>query len=404
MRGQVILLTAVLVAVAVVAVLVLQSIASSSPGYGGVRAAYGVFSRDVSKAVGVLSSYVDYMGLASLVNFSASSARYAFLASALPYTGGADAYLYWLHVNRSLAMMNSTVVFFELNRGVLGLSVKQPTMVYRGGRSIKLYTPGYFNLTVMLQPVPNGTHLTQPLPSWVSRLSFYDSDGNEHNVHSFAIVLSSNLTSALYRSSVVMNVSLLALAGLNVTAQYGVSVRLLPRESSSDDVCGYRTCINITTTAPYGWTAYISIMNRTFIKTDDGAYIIGYSEVRDSKLYGLYNYTMYSAVYWIDLSANYVEPLVKIVVGNIPLYLVPNNTLCPPPPQNQKLENKYMYPLVYFNTTAAPVAPDVGKNVTRIDFSFRDYRVTYWVVHRGGVLSIGSGNLQNLKPLWPCSP
>ncbi|MGB9705870.1 MAG: hypothetical protein ACPL3C_10505, partial [Pyrobaculum sp.] len=184
MRGQVILLTAVLVAVAVVAVLVLQSIASSSPGYGGVRAAYGVFSRDVSRAVGVLSSYVDYMGLASLVNFSASSARYAFLASALPYIGGADAYLYWLHMNRTLAMMNSTVVFFELNRGVLGLSVKQPTMVYRGGRSIKLYTPGYFNLTVRLQPVPNGTRLKQPIPSWVS-LSFYDSGGIMRSVNNF---------------------------------------------------------------------------------------------------------------------------------------------------------------------------------------------------------------------------
>ncbi|AET33755.1 hypothetical protein [Pyrobaculum ferrireducens] len=399
MRGQIILLTAVLVAVAVVAVLVLQSIASSSPGYGGVRAAYGVFSRDVSKAVGVLSSYVDYMGLASLVNFSASSARYAFLTSALPYTGGANAYLYWLHMNRTLAMMNSTVVFFELNRGVLGLSVKQPTMVYRGGRSIKLYTPGYFNLTVMLQPVPNGTHLTQPLPSWVS-LSFYDSGGIMRSVNNFTIVLASNLASALYRSSVVMNVSLLALAGLNVTAQFGVSIRVLPQEQSGS-VCGDYICINITTTAPYGWTAYITVLNRTILQGD--SYSIYYKQVAAS--YGLYNYTTYSAVYWVDLSGMYVEPLLRVTVGDVQLYLLPFVTItCPQLSQNQDLKNRYSYPLVYFNITAAPIAPGIGKNVTRIDFSFRDYRVTYWVVHQGGVLSIGSGNLQNLKSLWPCSP
>ena len=43
MRGQVILVTALIIAVAVSAVLILQTVATSAPGFGGVRAAYGVF-------------------------------------------------------------------------------------------------------------------------------------------------------------------------------------------------------------------------------------------------------------------------------------------------------------------------------------------------------------------------
>jgi len=81
MRGQVILLTALMIAVAVSVVLILQSAAASAPGFGGVRAAYGVFSRDVSKAVEAVTSYLDYVGAVLLINFTENTASYALPAS-----------------------------------------------------------------------------------------------------------------------------------------------------------------------------------------------------------------------------------------------------------------------------------------------------------------------------------
>jgi len=368
-RGQAILLTALIIAVAVMAVLLLQSATSASPGYGGVRAAYGVFSRDVSKAVEALSSYVDYMGVVTLLNYSRSSALYA-----LPAAANAELYSRWLHVNKTAQAANASAAFFALNRGALGLSVLLPNGFSYDNGWVLLSVPHYFYAAAYLRPVPNGTSGLQGLTA-----TLYV-DGSPISLDDFQLITTCKNVIAKYRVSVVMNVSLLALAGLNITSEVHVQARFLPLGGD----CDY--CVNITTSKPYGWVAHFTVLNRTItINGAEGSHIV-YQEVPINTR--IINYTERSVVYALDWK-NYVEPIVVVYVGGIPLYQSPYD---PNPPyvcrSSDKIyiKNSGRVPVVLYNTTSAKIATNVGHNITGLDFSFRDWKVTYWVIHSGGIL------------------
>ncbi len=215
-------LTALIIAVAVSAVLILQSVATSAPGFGGVRAAYGVFSRDVSKAVEAITSYLDYVGAVSLINFTENTALYALPAVGLYVRGEPVEYCKWLHVNKTADMVNASMMFFVVNRAPLGLSVELPqrpppassckTLEFRGGDR----TVVGLNVTGL----PNGTLLVTP------QAENYD-NGLGRRVGQVSLVLPSRFVNMSYRASMVMDVSLLALAGLNVTREFNVSARVL---------------------------------------------------------------------------------------------------------------------------------------------------------------------------------
>jgi len=362
-RGQVILLTALIIAVAVLAVLLLQSATSASPGYGGVRAAYGVFSRDVSKAVEALSSYVDYMGVITLLNYSRSSALYA-----LPAAANAELYSRWLHVNKTAQAANASAAFFALNRGALGLSVLLPSGFSYDNGWVLLSVPRYFYAAAYLRPVPNGTS-GLPARLYVS--------GFLIPLNNFQLITAFRNATAAYRVGVVMNVSLLALAGLNITSETWVRARFLPPGGD----CDY--CINITTSKPYGWTAYFKVLNETFMGTS-----LVYVEVPVSAK--IVNYTQYSAVYQLEWK-NFVEPVVVAYIGNIPLYLWPTDPdlRCVKTSSGKaSVVNLGQMPAVLYNTTTAAVAPFVGNSVVRMDFSWRNWRATYWVVRANGYLNL----------------
>jgi len=365
MRGQAILLTALIIAVAVMAVLLLQSAMLASPGYGGVKAAYGVFSRDVSKAVEALSSYVDYMGVVTLLNYSKSATLYA-----LPAAANADLYSRWLHVNKTAQAANASAAFFILNRGALGLSVILPSgFSYDDGR-VLLSAPGYFYAAVYLKPVPNGT--LSNLQGLTARLYV---GGSSKSLREFQLITACKNATAKYRVSVVMNVPLLALAGLNITSETWVQARILKMDN-------HKLYINITTSKPYGWIAQFTVLNRT-IKGQD---YINYTYQEMPINSKIFNYTEKSAVYELDWSNNYVEPIVVVYVGYVPLHLSPHELRC-------VVESKYIKnlgrPIVLYNITNAKIdTTNVGHNVTRLDFSFRDWKVTYWIIHSGGYLNL----------------
>jgi len=359
-RGQAILLTALIIAVAVMAVLLLQSATSASPGYGGVRAAYGVFSRDVSKAVEALSSYVDYMGIVALLNYSRSSALYA-----LPAAANAELYTRWLHVNKTAQAANASAAFFILNRGALGLSVVLPSGFSYDDGWVLLSAPRYFYAAAYLRPVPNGT---SGLPA---RLYV---NGFLIPLNNFQLITAFRNATAAYRVSVVMNVSLLALAGLNITSETWVQARFLPPGGD----CDY--CINITTSKPYGWTAYFKVLNETFMGTS-----LVYVEVPVRAK--IVNYTQYSAVYQLEWN-NFAEPVVVAYVGNIPLYLWQAEPHLECNSTSPRVVNLGKMPAVLYNTTTARVAPFVGNSVVRLDLSWGNLRVTYWVVRANGYLNL----------------
>jgi len=383
-RGQAILLTALIIAVAVMAVLLLQSATLASPGYGGVRAAYGVFSRDVSKAVEALSSYVDYMGVVALLNYSKSATLYA-----LPAAANAELYSHWLHVNKTAQAANASAAFFALNRGALGLSVLLPSGFSYNNGWVLLDAPGYFYAAAYLKPVPNGTSTSlQGLPA-----TLYV-DGSPKSLKEFQLITACRNATAKYRVSVVMNVSLLALAGLNITSETWVRARFLPLGGG----CGY--CINITTSKPYGWIAHFTVLNRTIIEGQDHINFTYQEMPINSKIF---NYTEKSAVYELDWNNNYVEPIVAIYVGNVPLHLSPHELRCVV--ESKSIKNLGR-PIVLYNITNAKIdTTNVGHNVTRLDFSFRDWKVTYWIIHSGGYLNLNlDQNQQQTTSQEDCLP
>jgi len=378
-RGQAILLTALIIAVAVMAVLLLQSATLASPGYGGVRAAYGVFSRDVSKAVEALSSYVDYMGIVALLNYSGSATLYA-----LPAAANAELYSRWLHVNKTAQAANASAAFFILNRGALGLSVVLPSGFSYDNGWVLLSAPGYFYAAVYLKPVPNGT--SSSLQGLTATLYV---DGSPKSLKDLQLITACRNINATYRVSVVMNVSLLALAGLNITSEAWVQAKIL-------GIYNQRLYINITTSKPYGWIAHFTVLNRTTI---EGQNHINYTYQKIPINPKIFNYTESSAVYELDWSNNYIEPIVVVHVGNIPLYLTPHELHCD---VESKFVKNFGRPIVLYNITNADIDTNVGNYVTRLDFSFRDWKVTYWIIHSGGYLILNLYQTQQQATSQDC--
>ena len=387
MRGQVILLTALIIAVAVSAVLILQSVATSAPGFGGVRAAYGVFSRDVSKAVEAITSYLDYVGAVSLINFTENAALYALPAVGFDVKGEPVRYCKWLQVNKTADMVNASMMFFVVNRAPLGLSVELPqrpppagsckTLEFRGGdRTIVRLT---------IAGLPNGTLRTTP------QAVNYD-NGLERQVGQVSLVLPKSSVVLSYRASMVMDVSLLALAGLNVTREFTVSARVLGVDVNCPADVVY---VNITVSRPYMWTAKFEVLNRT-VYIEEGRLYINYSLAGIDV--DLVNYTEYSAVYSIKPEGlpegRLVEHVIKAYVANIPIYLVPAVAVNPQDAcQGSELRNNgWDVPIVLANFTKVNIldSPTLYRNVTKINYNIYNQEVTYWVIHRNGKIVFNS--------------
>jgi hypothetical protein len=404
MRGQVILLTALIIAMAVSAVLILQSVATSAPGFGGVRAAYGVFSRDVSKAVEAITSYLDYVGAVSLINFTENTALYALPAVGFDVKGEPVEYCKWLHVNKTADMVNASMMFFVVNRAPLGLSVELPqrpqpadsckTLEFRGGDRtiVRLNVTG----------LPNGTLLVTP------QAENYD-NGLKRQVEQFSLVLPKSSVALSYRASMVMDVSLLALAGLNVTREFNVSARVLGVDVNCP---AGGVCVNITVSRPYMWTAKFEVLNRT-IYDEEGKLYINYSLLSNNAGIDvdLVNYTEYSAVYLIKPEGlpegRLVEYVIKAYVANIPIYLAPAAAVNPQAAcQGSELRNNgWDVPIVLANFTKVNILDSSTsyRNVTKINYNIYNQEVTYWVIHRNGKIVFNSNNVcsgdvkQNLR-------
>jgi hypothetical protein len=382
MRGQVILLTALMIAVAVSAVLILQSVATSAPGFGGVRAAYGVFSRDVSKAVEAITSYLDYVGAVSLINFTEGSASYALPASVygLMY-GYGDIYCRWRHINSTVSMFNVSMFFFVANRAPLGLSVEFPQLNPTAQcNMLQFASAGRLSLAAfMLGPVPNGTLRAQP----VFATNF--NAGRANPVAELTLLHPGASAYARYRISMVMDVSLLALMGLNVTKELWISARVL---QAVDGNCPAGSiCVNITVSRPYAWAAEVFVLNRT---ASGYPLNVTYALVRPKNV-TLVNYTAYSAVYRITPDSRLIEPVVKLYVANVPMYLSGGRAdwECQPSGTRSAVVNRGNTPIVLANTTAVNVlsAPSAYRNVTKVVYQVGNRLATYYVVHRNGYLN-----------------
>lgn len=394
MRGQVILVTALVIALAISAVLILQSAAVSAPGFGGVRAAYGVFSRDVAKAVDAVASYVDYVGTISLLNFTENAAAYGLPAA------GLDTYCSWLHINKTADMVNASMKFFVANRAALGLSAEMPTWLRRPNcRSILFKsTNGLTVVNITLPKLPNGTVFRTPLPPYVVAAWHIDR-GILRPISSFAIILPNRTYMASYSLSMVMNISLLALVNLNITRSLSVGVKVLGVDSQcTPDV----VCVNITVSRPYTWAAKFIALNRTMYLQDGWTinYTVAYPRV------DVVNYTERSAVYSIN-TQGLNEYVLKAYVGGIPLYVPPRDftyvcksgVLSNGKPWSS-LNNPSHIPIVLYNFTNSAVVSKfntIYANVTIVDVKIRDASITYWVIHRNGYLNFTENICSNVK-------
>ena len=380
MRGQVILLTALMIAVAVSAVLILQSVATSAPGFGGVRAAYGVFSRDVSKAVEAITSYLDYVGAVSLINFTENTASYALPASVygLMY-GYGDVYCRWRHINNTISMFNVSMFFFVANRAPLGLSVDLPQRSPPAQCNTLQFASGLSRVTFVLSPAPNGTLRERPIG-----ITNFNA-GLANPVTELDLVLSRASAFVRYRVSMVVDVLLLALMGLNVTKEFWISARAL---QGVDGNCPAGSiCVNITTSRPYIWTAEALVLNRT---VSGYPLNVTYALARLKEV-SLVNYTAYSAVYRITPDGRLVEPVVKLYVANVPIYLRggPEGWDCQQSGDYSAVVNIGNTPIVLANTTAVNIlyAPSAYRNVTMVVYQVGNRLATYYVVHKNGYLN-----------------
>ena len=380
MRGQVILLTALIIAMAVSVVLILQSVATSAPGFGGVRAAYGVFSRDVSKAVAAITSYLDYVGAVSLINFTENTASYALPASVYGFMYGyGDVYCCWRHINNTISMFNASMFFFVANRAPLGLSVELPQRNPTAQCNTLQFASGLSRATFVLSTAPNGTLRARPV------LAINFNAGLANPVAELDLVLSRASAYVRYRISMVMDVSLLALMGLNVTKEFWISARAL---QAVDGNCPAGSiCVNITTSRPYIWTAEALVLNRT---VSGYPLNVTYALARLKEV-SLVNYTAYSAVYRITPDGRLVEPVVKLYVANVPIYLRggPAGWACQQSGGYSAVVNIGNTPIVLANTTAVNIlyAPSAYRNVTKVVYQVGNRLATYYVVHRNGYLN-----------------
>jgi hypothetical protein len=181
----------------------------------------------------------------------------------------------------------------------------------------------------------------------------------------------------------VMDVSLLALAGLNVTREFTVSARV-------DVNCPAGVvCVNITVSRPYMWTARFEVLDRT-VYFKEGRLYINYSLAGIDV--DLVSYTEYSAVYSIKPAGlpegRLVEYVIKVYVANIPIYLAPAVAVNPQAAcQGSELRNNgWDVPIVLANFTRVDILadPTLYRNVTKINYNIYNQEVTYWVIHRNG--------------------
>jgi hypothetical protein len=355
-------------------------VATSAPGFGGVRAAYGVFSRDVSKAVEAITSYLDYVGAVSLINFTENTASYALPASVYGFMYGyGDVYCRWRHINNTISMFNASMFFFVANRAPLGLSVELPQSNPTAQCNTLQFASGLSRATFVLSPAPNGTLRARP----VGITNF--NAGLANPVAELDLVLSRASAYVRYRISVVMDVSLLALMGLNVTKEFWISARAL---QEVDGNCPAGTiCVNITTSRPYIWTAEALVLNRT---ASGYPLNVTYALARPKNV-TLVNYTAYSAVYRITPDGRLVEPVVKLYVANVPMYLSGGRAewICQRSDTRSAVVNRGNTPIVLANTTAVNIldAPSGYRNVTKVTYQVGSRLVTHYVVHRNGYLN-----------------
>jgi hypothetical protein len=182
----------------------------------------------------------------------------------------------------------------------------------------------------------------------------------------------------------VMDVSLLALMGLNATKELWISARVLPVDGN----CPAGTiCVNITVSRPYAWAAEVFVLNRT---VSGYPLNITYALVKPKNV-TLVNYTAYSAVYRITPDGRLVEPVVKLYVANVPMYLSGGRAdpHCQRSGTRSAVVNRGNTPIVLANTTAVNILrpPSEYRNVTKATYQVGNRMATYYVVHRNGYLN-----------------
>jgi hypothetical protein len=142
-------------------------------------------------------------------------------------------------------------------------------------------------------------------------------------------------------------------------------------------------CVNITTSRPYTWTAEVFVLNRT---ASGFAYAL--ARLREVSLV---NYTAYSAVYKITPDGRLVEPVVKLYVANVPIYLSGGREewTCQRSGTRSAVVNRGNTPIVLANTTAVNIlyTPFAYRNVTKVTYQVGNRLATYYVIHRNGYLN-----------------
>jgi hypothetical protein len=105
----------------------------------------------------------------------------------------------------------------------------------------------------------------------------------------------------------------------------------------------------------------------------------------------LVNYTAHSAVYRITPDGRLVEPVVKLYVANVPIYLRggPERPECQQSGTRSAVVNVGNTPIVLANTTDVNIlyAPSAYRNVTKAAYQVGNRLVTYYVIHRNGYLN-----------------
>jgi hypothetical protein len=241
------------------------------------------------------------------------------------------------------------------------------------------FAGGLSRATFVLSPVPNGTLRARP----VSATNF--NTGLANPVAELDLVLPGASAYVRYRISMVMNVSFLALMGLNVTKEFWISARVLqPVDGNSPAETIY---VNITVSKPYAWAAKVFVLNRT---VSGYPLNVTYALARLREV-SLVNYTAYSAVYRITPDGRLVEPVVKLYVANVPIYLSGGREewTCQRSGTRSAVVNRGNTPIVLANTTAVNIlyTPFAYRNVTKVTYQVGNRLATYYVIHRNGYLN-----------------
>ncbi len=135
------------------------------------------------------------------------------------------------------------------------------------------------------------------------------------------------------------------------------------------------------------WTAEVFVLNRTM---SGYPLNVAYAPARLREV-SLVNFTAYSAVYRITPDGRLVEPVVKLYVADVPIYLSGERAGrdCQQSGTRSAVVNVGNTPIVLANTTAVNIldAPSAYRNVTVATYQVGNRRVTYYVIHRNGYLN-----------------